>query len=149
VGGVWAVGAGARATAGLLPCAAGAVGGFGRVWQAEAWARDRLGCPLAPEAGVRIRTGVVVGGANVRSGDAPGHGYWPENDWPDWFELAGTGWTARAKAERPWAVTSAQALDGAAQRFAGGTMLWLPHPDGRRVILVLAEPDQQWREWSD
>ena len=32
---------------------------------------------------------------------------------------------------------------------SGGVMLWLPHPDGRRTILVLAEPGSGWRELPD
>jgi hypothetical protein len=40
-------------------------------------------------------------------------------------------------------------LDGAAQRFEGGAMLWLPQPDGPRTILVLATPESAWREYPD
>jgi photosystem II stability/assembly factor-like uncharacterized protein len=138
-GGAWAYGPGARATNGQLPCAVEAVGGFGRVWHADPWVRDRLGCPLAPEEPVRIRMAATDDGAR----------YWTENAWPAWYETQGSIWSERARAERPWPGPAEPALDGAAQPFAGGVMLWLPHPDGRRTILVLAEPGSGWRELPD
>ena len=124
-----------------------------------AWARQVLGCPLEPDRPVRIREGHFVGSAGQ-----PTRALWPEDDQPYWFELSEfeggrRAWTTWGKRESPWPpvlpsprpqpAAPEQALQGAIERFEGGTMLWLSYPDGRRVILVLGDLAREWREVPD
>jgi photosystem II stability/assembly factor-like uncharacterized protein len=126
-GDVWRL----RAVAGdavALACPATPVHGFGRVWATEAELRFALGCPRGPERAARIRV------RPAREGTA----YWTEDDDAQWHELFGTAWVRHERASTPWPGPPEEVVDGAVQRFAGGMMLWLPRPDGRRTILVLS-----------
>lgn len=145
-GGLWTFGPDARDTNGRLPCAADAEGGFGRIWRNEVWVRARLGCPLSAEQvfSVRLRSFERTLGERRE----PVRGVWIDDGSADWYELGDRTWLARAKAQQPW-PSADQTVQGAVQRFAGGIMVWTPFPDGRRQILVLAEPDYQWREYPD
>ena len=138
-GGVWALGPGVQATDGLLPCPAPLQGGFGRVWQSEPSIRGILGCPTEAEREVRIHERLLD---KTRA-------YLTEDDQKFWFELADTYWSERDKAEKPWPAGPERIVDGAAQRFEGGTMLWLPQPDATRKILVFIQPGHDWREFPD
>jgi photosystem II stability/assembly factor-like uncharacterized protein len=146
-GGVWAYGADLGDTNGRLPCAADAEAGFGRVWRNEPWARARLGCPLAAEQPVSIRLRQYEHPLGDR--EEPVRGVWIDDDSTEWYELSQQTWLGRAKAQNPWPAQADATVRGAVQRFAGGTMLFLPYPDGRRMILVLAQPNNSWREFPD
>ncbi len=127
-GNVWAFGA-------FGPCPVEPVLGFGRVWRENRQLRTALGCALGPERSVSILE---------KSEPAPRPGgplsyrtYWPDDAaepyyarlWPD----GSLGW--QAKAREPWDRQGAEAAVGAIQRFAGGTMLWVPGDD-ESLILV-------------
>jgi hypothetical protein len=75
--------------------------------------------------------------------------YWLQDDSADWFEVGEYRWAARSKADAPWTPEPDRTVDGAIQRFEGGTMLFLPKPDGPGTVLVLSEPDHGWRERPD
>ncbi|CAA9307773.1 MAG: GH74 [uncultured Chloroflexi bacterium] len=159
---------------GASSCTAEPVLGFGRVWQAESWVRSHLGCPVAPEAthAIRERREAVQLG---RASSTVQRGYWVEEradalvaEWPLWFDLrelfgdralvaAPVGSAVQSSRlslhEKPrnWpeGLETARTLQGMAQRFEGGAMLFLVHEDGRRSILALSTHSQSWREYPD
>lgn len=151
--GIRALGPDVRSTEGRLACPAEAGGGFGRILEADQTIRLRLGCPLAPEQVVQIR--------ERRIGVA--RAFWTEDDDPTWYEATDSPperpgkWMLHAKAEDPLPPGREQVVDGAVQRFGGGTMLFLPRPEGPRTILVLMkenapedpEFEAAWRELPD
>ena len=52
---------------------------------------------------------------------------------------------------KPWpeGQGSTRTFEGVAQRFEGGAMLFVPHEDGHRSILVLSTYSEAWREYPD
>jgi hypothetical protein len=81
--------------------------------------------------------------------------YAVEDDRPDWLDLrvddtpSGSTLIPRDKTVHPWpaGADSTVTLDGVAQRFEGGLMLFLGHTDGSRSIIVVTS--RHWREWPD
>jgi photosystem II stability/assembly factor-like uncharacterized protein len=135
--GVWEYGPGARTARAILPCARDPVGGFGRAYQ-EPNVRVYLGCPIEDEHPVRVRVQPMA-----QESDPNRTGYWTEDENPDWFDVRAPGWVdvKRKNTEdtfRGWPDGEVTIVDGVTQRFAGGTMIWLPRPDGSHSILVLA-----------
>lgn len=147
IGGVWALGPGVEATSGSLPCSANVVGGFGRAISADLKTRAWLGCALESERPVEIQERALDRMRAIRLVDDPSQWFELDDEQPDGW----SPWSRRASAERPFPMGPESPLDGAVQRFDGGTMLFLPRPDGRRTILVLAQSvsSREWRETPD
>jgi photosystem II stability/assembly factor-like uncharacterized protein len=138
-GEVWARGAGVQATNGSATCAVEPTGGFQRVWANEAGVRDVLGCPKGPEQPVQLRY--------LRDGDL--RGIWPDNDDDTWYEIAmrnnGTVYFQQRSKTRDtalWQSGTTGTVGGSTQEFAVGVLFFLPEPDGRRTIVMLARGDE-------
>ncbi len=143
--GLWAWEPSARDTAGALPCSTQPVGGFGRVWSAEASVRARLGCALEDERPVFIRVQRGVG----LNGEADTE-FWVDDDSPNWYALSGTGasaavatWPKIGQADRQWRDTSdGTVVYGAIERFQNGIILFVPLPNGTRTIYMVVGTSQ-------
>lgn len=144
IGGVWAFGSGAESTDGSLPCPSVAVGGFGRAIAADLKTRAWLGCALEPERQVAIHERLLDRTRAVRLADDPSEWFELETEQPDGW----SPWSRRVSAERPFPTGPESPFDGAVQRFDGGMTLFMPRPDGRRTILVLAQSPSS-REWHE
>jgi hypothetical protein len=82
----------------------------------------------------------------LRDGDL--RGIWPDNDDDTWYEIAtrnnGTVYfqrTSKSFKPAPWKDAPTGTVAGSMQEFAGGVLFFLPEPDGRRTIIMLATGD--------
>jgi photosystem II stability/assembly factor-like uncharacterized protein len=133
--GIWAIGPAATATNGGLACREDPVAGFARV-SASPLVRAILGCALEPERPVQVRMQTIPsdrGPASV--------GYWTEDDNPYWFQVFSDDSVAAhpkttSRAADQWPAGEVTLVSGVTERFEGGTLLWLQHDDGSRVILA-------------
>jgi hypothetical protein len=144
-GGVWAIGPSAVPGEGSLPCPAEVTGGFAQAFPTGRDARARLGCPIGPEHGVRIRERI---GESSRD-------YWIEDASPFWYALrpaaerAGTAGVGD-KLQQPWSGEPTRLIDGVVQYFDGGVMLWLPRPDSTpTIVTVVRGTTTTWQEFDD
>jgi hypothetical protein len=95
--------------------------------------KQALGCPRGPEQTVHIQ--------DRREGDT--RGLWLDDDSALWYSLAPaddpTFAQSRSKISATdfWQAGPDRVVSGAIQEFSGGTLIFLPEPDGRRVILFV------------
>jgi photosystem II stability/assembly factor-like uncharacterized protein len=143
---LWAIGPRAAALFGQMPfsCPLELGGGFGRLFQAEAEVRNRLGCPVSPEQPVALWEQETAAGRVLRT----------EQGTPVELSPAPSGaWgvSRLLKEESPASRGDDPPIQGVRQEFQNGSMFFLPRPDGRRTIVVVARWGEttSWREWPD
>jgi hypothetical protein len=77
--------------------------------------------------------------------------YWTEDEEPGWIRISQGYWTSHRKGDVPWPEGPYEVLEGAIQRFEGGTMFRLLRTAGLGSTLVLVGRDSRgaWRELTD
>jgi hypothetical protein len=162
-GGIWSYGADVRRTDGRLPCASEVGSAFRLTWEAEAWVHGWLGGASSSERRVRVREveyepSRVVDLATASAGQETEEyvnwdlrAYWTEDEEPAWIRISQGYWTSHRKGDVPWPDGPYELLEGAMQRFEGGTMFRLFRPNGPGSTLVLVGRDGRgaWRELAD
>jgi hypothetical protein len=140
-GGVWARGPSAQPTAGSLACTIQPMLGFGRVYAAQVWARDVLGCALDAERVIGIHQSI--------SRDRPA--YLLDDDPTHWYVLQDGGYESMLSMYSPFPASGERTYRGAVQHFEGGLMLYTTQPSGQHLILVLGgrATGYPWRTWPD
>ncbi|MGE3273299.1 MAG: WD40/YVTN/BNR-like repeat-containing protein, partial [Chloroflexota bacterium] len=139
-GGVYALGPGAAATDGRLPCALQPAPQLAALLNAEPSLRAPLGCPQELERPVTVRERELT-----LPREDPVHGYWIEGQDTNWiavrrerapFDPSGARWTTESKLTRPWPADGHSVRTGTIQRFEGGMILTLANDGGGRTALV-------------
>jgi hypothetical protein len=115
--------------------------GFGRVYAAEVWARDVLGCALDAERVIGIHQSI--------SRDRPA--YLLDDDPAHWYVLQDGGYESMLSMYSPFPASGERTYRGAVQNFEGGLMLYTTQPSGQHLILVLGgrATGYPWRAWPD
>jgi hypothetical protein len=140
-GGIWARGPGARSTPGSLTCPIEPVLGFGRVYAADAWARDVLGCALDAELRIGIHQSISKGKP----------AYMLDDDLARWYVLYDDRWEIFQTQYSPFPTADERVYSGPVQHFEGGVMVYTTEPNSQHQILVLAgvTAGRSWRAWPE
>jgi hypothetical protein len=116
--------------------------GFGRIYAAEVWARDTLGCALDAEHVRGIHQSLSSSGKPAfQLDDDPEH----------WFVLEDDHFERTSTVLTPFPTTQVRAYTGPVQYFDGGLMLYTTETSGQHRILALgvSPVGGPWRAWPD